>query len=152
MKKDNQMRNLSLSVIVGLGLFCLRAEPVSVRVDSGERDLTPEEKAAISGATFVKGGTLKVAHDQALPVGGAILLGDRGVLDMDGRHLPAGSTVALADPQAFADHDRSFTLMDHVVDDITVTNADQLPGNWTVRVVNGKLRANSGKGMLIYFR
>lgn len=42
--------------------------------------------------------------------------------------------------------------MDHVVDDITVTNADQLPGNWTVRVVNGKLRANSGKGMLIFVR
>lgn len=104
------------------------------------------------GATFVKGGTLKVAHDQAIPAGSAILLGDQGVLDMNGRHLPAGSTVALADPQAFAAHDRSFTLMENVVDDITVTNADQLPGNWSVRVVNGRLRANSGKGMLIFVR
>lgn len=104
------------------------------------------------GVTFVKGGTLKVAHDQAIPAGNRILLGDQGVLDMCGRHLPVGCIVALADPDAFANHDRSFTLMENVVDDIAVVNADELPRGWSVRVSNGKLRANNGKGTLVVFR
>ena len=48
-----EMRNLPLSVLVWLSVFCLYAQSVLISVDSRGHDLTSEEKTAVCGAIEV---------------------------------------------------------------------------------------------------
>ena len=104
------------------------------------------------GATFVKGGVLRVDRADAIPAGSQIRLGSDGLLDMNGFAVPSGCTVAIAAPQAFAERTRSVTLMQNVSGIVTVTNAADMPPLWTVMQSDGRLRAVYDRGLRLILR
>ena len=104
------------------------------------------------GATFVKGGVLRVDRADAIPAGSQIRLGCDGLLDMNGFAVPSGCTVAIAEPESFAGRTRSVTLMQNVSGTVTVANAQDLPPLWTVVQADGRLRAVYDKGLRLIFR
>ena len=103
------------------------------------------------GSTTTAGGTLKVAHANAIPDGSEIRLGD-GVLDMNNFAIPSGCTVKIADPSAYASRSNTVTVARNLTAPVTVANANEMPPNWYVDQSGGSLYLIFSRGTYIIFR
>ena len=120
-------------------------------VTGGTGTVTLAAANTYGGPTTTAGGTLKVAHANAIPDGSEIRLGD-GVLDMNGFAIPSCCTVKIADPSAYVSRSNTVTVARNLTAPVTVANVNEMPPNWYVDQSGGSLYLIFSRGTYIIFR